>query len=947
VASEQTLTFLIRADSTQATSELKKFRAAVNSEVRSIGEGFASQIPGIGRFSNLMSPTALGIAAVGVAAVGTAAGLVTLARNASEAGSRFNDLSLKSGLSVETLSGLDLQLRQSGASLETLTTGFFNLQKQQAAARDGSDQAAAALRRVGVDAKATSEDALRQFVKGLGGIQDAGARNAAGAAVMGKAYKELSVFIADTNGDLDAVVEKARRAGLVMSTEAAQAADAFGDKMDEVTFSLAAAARQMISPALPAFTGVLNDMAGASEGTASGLRAIGQAIASIIDGGRIAAGVLQAIADNNIYRIPGMIAEIRKEQRGRVINRIAGTGGAVLGRAVAGARGDFSEDGGGGKRSGGSAQDDRAALLQQETRALEREYRAQTEMIRREQDLQLTSLRDATERTIQAENDRYDALAESLNKQLALAKKESERERIHGDLREAELERDRNIQAGQDEEYKEERATLEAHTQAMLRRAEQYDRDRIASIKARADLRAITHEQAEEKIARIESAAFKRRLDFNHAQIKALQTLAGFQFDAMGNIIENEAAQARLRIRELKQLQDEGSQIVAEWDSVVIESERRRSEARRKDLENARQWAREMRELELSVLRAALQVGQMDVERMRRRNIDKREVAEAQAGLDREDERLNHERELQRIADAQAEFNEEVHTFEERLAAIKHFNERREIEHARHRARMKEIDDRQKQESGEGGDLLDPLRDELNKRISLHQFAAQAIASTFDTITNAMGATLESYILTGELSGKLIRKAVAEQIAALSALALKQGMYWTAQGIADLFWNPPRAVADFAAAAGFFALAGAGAFIGRKVAGNAFKDQAQNGGSAGGGNDDRQVQYAPFAYNSGASSSSQAAGEGSRNTGGMLERLERVEREGAAREQAMHYTLNRVADAVDNFSRKYDSVRADELIMRNHHAVGEAVLEEQKSNYGFTLASLQNTGFNR
>jgi hypothetical protein len=950
---ESTLTFLLRADGSQAKSEIMSLRSVVNKEARSIGEGFSSQIPVIGRFSNLMSPTALGIAAVGVATVGTVAGLVALARDATEAGSRFNDLSLKTGLSVETLSGLDLQLKQSGTSLETLATGFFNLQKQQAAARDGSDQAAGALKRVGVDAKATTEDALRQFVKGLSEIKDAGARNAAGAAVMGKAYKDLSVFIEDTGGDLDAVVEAARRAGRQMSTETAAAADVLGDKLDEVSYSLAAMGRGMISPALPAFVGALNDVTNASGDTAGGLYAIGMAIASIIDGGRIAAGVLKAIADNDIRRIPDVYNAIKTEQAGR-----PAAAAAALDAARKRQRGgDSGGESGGGKRGGGAATDDRGALLQQETRGIEREYRAQTQIIKREQDLQLTSLRDATTRIIQAENDRYSALMDALDKRLALAKKESEREGIRGEQREAEIERDKNIQDARDAQYVQERAAAEAHTQTMLKRGEQYDADRIASIKAQADLRAITHERAEEKIEAIESASFKRSLAFNQVKIKALQTLAGFEFDAMGNIIESEKAQSRLDVEELQKLQDAASQIIAEWDGAILDSERKRDAARKRDLANAREWAREMRELELSVLRAALDVGQLDINRMRRRNQDKRDVAKAQADLDREDERLAHEGEMQKIEDRQRDFNEEVHTFEERIAALIAFNQARELEKERHKRRLKEIKDGEKQESGEGGDLLDPLRAVLNERVSLHNFAANAIAGTFRTITDAVGETVKSYILYGELTGKLIRKAVAEQIASLASLAVKQGLYWTAQGIADLFWNPPRAAADFAAAAGFFAVGGGLAFVGRKVAGNAFQDQASGGAigaGANGGGDDQGVRYREFNYggNNGFSSS-QVAGDGSRNTGGIggmiREALTAIEQRGAERDRTLYATVDRLAGVLN----KYEMASPGDVVQRGadtlggESAIAKATLRHSNSSHAFNQDLLNNLGFSR
>lgn len=936
-----TLTFLMRMDGSQAKSELASVRAAVHKEVRSIGQEFASQIPVIGRFSSMMSPTALGIAAVGVAGAGVAAGFLTLAKHTANVGSRFHDLSTQSNLSVETLSGLELTIKQASGSLEDLTGGMFKLQQAQAKARDGSDQAAAALKRVGVDAKATSEDAIRQFITGLREIEDVGARNAAGAAVMGKGYKNLAVFVNESSESIDEVIEKSRAAGRVMSTEAAAAADELGDKIDELNYSLLAAGRTMISPALPAFIGALNDVTDASSDTAGGLREIGQAIASIIDGGRIAAGVLSAIADNDIRRIPAMYEAIKKEQRGRVFNAMAGTSGRMLGAAIGG--GERDEDFSKGGKGGGSGKDDRAALIQEETRGIEREYRRQRQIINREQELQLTSLQDATARIIQAENDRYNALKDVLDKRLALAEKESEREGIHGELRDAELERDSNIEAATDARNKKILDAAKAHAQARLAIGEQYDADRIASIRAQADLRVLTYERAEEKIEEIQSAAVKRALEFNRILQKGVQLAAGFKFDEQGNAIADDVAQGKLDVQALEALQDEASKIIAAWDGAVVESERTRTDARRRDLENARAWAREIRELEWSVLRAALEVGQMDINRMRRNYEDRRDIARAQATHDREEEALRHADEMQRIEDRQRDFNEEVHTFEERTAALIAFHAARELERERHRRRMKEIDEEEKTESGEG-DLLAPLKAVLAERISLHEFAANAIASSFRVITNAMGETLQTYILTGEMSGKLMRKAVAEQIAALAQLALKQGLYWTAQGIADLFWNPPRAAADFAAAAAFFAVAGGLAFVGRKVAGDAFKDQAQNGGSASGGSvgsgDNGGANYQAFNYNGGAQPSSAVAGEGSNN-------FWRRSVDEARREAEMQAALHRVAGAVERFSAKFDSISADELIVRNHHSIGNAVLEETRSNHDFNMELLRNTGQGR
>ncbi|HYY41521.1 MAG TPA: hypothetical protein VE775_02240, partial [Pyrinomonadaceae bacterium] len=166
-----------------------------------------------------------GIAAAGLAAVG--GGLIGLSFHAINAGSELNDLSIKTGLTVETLSGLSLQLKQSGTDTQTFAQGMFFLQRNLASAAGGSKDLQAAFERLGIKDTNTAlgdmEGTLRQVARGLINVSDAGRRNALGAEVMGRAYKDLAVFIQDINGDIDQTIEQARRLGIVLSGDLAQA----------------------------------------------------------------------------------------------------------------------------------------------------------------------------------------------------------------------------------------------------------------------------------------------------------------------------------------------------------------------------------------------------------------------------------------------------------------------------------------------------------------------------------------------------------------------------------------------------------------------------------------------------------------------------------------------------------------------------------------------------
>jgi hypothetical protein len=309
---EASLLFKILADSSQGTAELKKFSSTMKSEVSSLvsslpGGGalnaFSSEISrasklattdlaaATGSTSELKSALlgiaapaaagALGIAAVGGAAVGLIGTLFTLTSTVAEAGGKFYDLSLKTGLTVETLSGLDLQLRQSGATIETFSTGVFNLQKNQQAAADGNVKMAATLKALGVTSNDT-ETATRQLFEGLGKL-DEKQRNALGAQVMGKAFQSLSVFVADTNGNIDAVIEESRKMGRLWTGETAQAADKFSDDLIAVRGQLDGITRQIGIQLMPVFQNAITDFSNFLRSNPGEVKEWGKVVVAIVE----------------------------------------------------------------------------------------------------------------------------------------------------------------------------------------------------------------------------------------------------------------------------------------------------------------------------------------------------------------------------------------------------------------------------------------------------------------------------------------------------------------------------------------------------------------------------------------------------------------------------------------------------------------------------------------
>lgn len=255
------LLFKILADSSQAVREVKSFGTNVTRELNKVTGDAGTAKAGLAGMVGPAGAVATAVAGIALSAAGAAAAIVALTKEAVDYGSKINDMAIKTGLSTETLSGLDLQLQQSGSSLEQFTLGVFNLQKNIEAAEGSNKKMAATLKALGVTSTDT-DTALRQLLKGLAAIPNEQERNALGAQVMGRAYKDLAVFVADTNGNIDEAIDKAREMGLVMSKETAAAADKLGDNLDQLDAQVSGLKRTVGEEFIPIVSAAIKDLSG-------------------------------------------------------------------------------------------------------------------------------------------------------------------------------------------------------------------------------------------------------------------------------------------------------------------------------------------------------------------------------------------------------------------------------------------------------------------------------------------------------------------------------------------------------------------------------------------------------------------------------------------------------------------------------------------------------------
>ena len=125
---------------------------------------------------------------------------------------------------------------QSGADMETLEAGLRRMQKVVVEAADGSEAARDTLQKLGIavgDLKAlTPDEQFKLIADKLSKIENPALRAALAMDIFGKSGTKLLPLMNDGAAGIEALQEKARRLGLTISTEDAQAAEEFGDTLD-------------------------------------------------------------------------------------------------------------------------------------------------------------------------------------------------------------------------------------------------------------------------------------------------------------------------------------------------------------------------------------------------------------------------------------------------------------------------------------------------------------------------------------------------------------------------------------------------------------------------------------------------------------------------------------------------------------------------------------------
>jgi hypothetical protein len=214
--------------------------------------------PGLAAAQKELRAFAAGAGKLGAAGLAGAAAvlapLTAAVKHFADTGSQLDDMSQRTGASVEALSGLGYAAQMSGASLEDVEKGLRTMQKGLAADDEGFGELGISIEKLKGFAP---EDQMRMIANEIAKIENPADRAAAAMGIFGKSGANLLPMLQNGAEGIDMLVAEADALGVVMSGEDANAAAVLGDSIDKVGISAGSLVNTLAAQLAPAFTAVL------------------------------------------------------------------------------------------------------------------------------------------------------------------------------------------------------------------------------------------------------------------------------------------------------------------------------------------------------------------------------------------------------------------------------------------------------------------------------------------------------------------------------------------------------------------------------------------------------------------------------------------------------------------------------------------------------------------
>jgi lambda family phage tail tape measure protein len=212
---------------------------------------------------NRMSRTALGFKSA-LAGSLTVGGLVAFSKSVLDSAAELQQIHEKTGRAVESLSELKLAYELGGGAADQFSLGLREWNKRLIEATDSSSKTARVMRALGVDIKAGPTESFRQFADAFAKLPEE-MRASVASDLLKKGAEGWVAVLAKGSAGFDDAADKARKLGLVISSEFAQQAEQFNSNMKLLEKGSISLANALLTKAAPAFEAISERLVRAAE----------------------------------------------------------------------------------------------------------------------------------------------------------------------------------------------------------------------------------------------------------------------------------------------------------------------------------------------------------------------------------------------------------------------------------------------------------------------------------------------------------------------------------------------------------------------------------------------------------------------------------------------------------------------------------------------------------
>lgn len=265
-------------------------------------KGFGSVLGGVGKAT-------LGIAAAGAAGLtALGAGVVNASKDVAAYGDNIDKMSQKMGMSAQAYQEWDAVMQHSGTSMETMKSSMKTLATAAETGKEAFDELGISQEQI---ANMSQEQLFEATITALQNVDDETQRTYLAGQLLGRGATELGALLNTSAEDTQAMRDRVRELGGVMSDDAVKASAAFQDQLQDMQTAFQGLSRNMISEFLPDITQVMSGLTEIFSGnTEDGIARISEGISNLADsimqaipqlaevGGKILAAIGQSIIEN-------------------------------------------------------------------------------------------------------------------------------------------------------------------------------------------------------------------------------------------------------------------------------------------------------------------------------------------------------------------------------------------------------------------------------------------------------------------------------------------------------------------------------------------------------------------------------------------------------------------------------------------------------------------------